>query len=1128
MAIGYDWTELNSYTVTISGFTGRFSLWVKLNSQNIANNTSNVTFQWYLQTQMGYATSDNARDYVSGAGWNDSQRRTYQGDMVLREWTGDIAHESDGTKSYTAYGRTEMVSINVDTDWVAGYFELPTIARASVPTNSPATLNIIDTDNTLTVRTNRQSSSFTHTIRISCGSWSSTKTGVGASTTFNIPYSEIGNLGSGDTATLTTTCTTYNGSTNLGTKTCTSTLRLYRISTPSNSPATLSIINTSNTLTVSISRTTSTFTHAVKVSCGSWSATKTGVGTSTTFNIPHSAIDQFETTGTTATIKTTCTTYNGDNKLGSKTTTSTLRLYRISSPTNSPSTLNIIDSSNTLTVSTNRTTTSFTHTIKVSCGSWSSTKTGVGASTTFAIPHSAIDQFGTTGTTATLTTTCTTYNGSNSLGSKTTTSTLRLFRISSPTNSPSTLSINNTSNTLTVSTNRSTSSYTHTIKVESGSWSSTQTGVGTSTTFNLPYSSISSFGTTIKTTCTTYYNGTSLGSKNTTSTLKKYAISTPTVSPSTLTIKNATNTLTVTTNRSTTSYTHVVKVTCGSWSLTNSNVGASTTFSVPYSVIAQFASTSKTATATVQCTTYNGSNSLGSKSATVTFQIDKDTDHPNVGTISISDTNTKTSSVVSSGQMVKGASNLVASIPLTVSGSYTQLSSATVTCGDTTQTYSLSGTSQTISFTSEKIGVASLKVTVKDRRGTSASRTRTWTLLDYNPVTVTASATRPSATEDVINITAKGTVFGGTYGSSTNTYTISYRWKRHSASSWTTGARTYTYTPSSGKVSYSRTFTPSESFAYTAAYDIRVTVEDLFTSATYTFRLAQGLPIISWDETEACVYGTLDVHDREYPERYWTFPNSLEVMLTYGGVRNLCPRFAGTTRNGLTFTVNSTTGRVTVSGTSTDDTSWANRFVWSRATQNCYFSGCADTGSATTWRTYIYDQTEGARAVQWDGSTAVANCYTASALQQVRMIQGHEYSYTILFSSGITASNLIFEPMITNYRMPSTTYSSYAWTNVELFNLLQGMLQTQAFSGSSLTLSAGAGQQVAIAITAPSGYVPLAVCRTWTTGSALMTQCSTTTQPTTTSVNVYVRNVTTSSATVTPRVEVLFIREEFA
>lgn len=174
----------------------------------------------------------------SGQTYSSSVRRviTIDGTNVC-DWTGEISH-------YVSYGEIEVASgsktvthnndgsksVGVScslTDNVGAYFSgsgsltmsLTTIARASEPTLSASTFNIGDT---ITINTNRKSSSFTHTITLTFGSYAYTVgTGVGTSVslnTANIASSLYAQIPSATSGTGSITCTTYNGSTNIGSK----------------------------------------------------------------------------------------------------------------------------------------------------------------------------------------------------------------------------------------------------------------------------------------------------------------------------------------------------------------------------------------------------------------------------------------------------------------------------------------------------------------------------------------------------------------------------------------------------------------------------------------------------------------------------------------------------------------------------------------------------------------------------------------------------------------------------------------------------------------------------------------------------------------------------------------------
>lgn len=230
----------NSTTLsTAGGYAQGFTLSISWNenSTSTSNNTSNISATATL-------SKNKAIFSVTGAGilrcyWHDN--RTNSDDLVAESWVEEIGytvnsrsvsgtfnrtHKDDGTLSgyawaqweaRSSYGGYPPVSGSVGTGWV----NLTTIPRASAPSLSASTFNIGDT---ITINTNRASSSFTHTIKLTFGSYTYTvATGVGASTALNTAniasnlYAQIPNASSG---TGTISCQTFNGSTSIGTKTC--------------------------------------------------------------------------------------------------------------------------------------------------------------------------------------------------------------------------------------------------------------------------------------------------------------------------------------------------------------------------------------------------------------------------------------------------------------------------------------------------------------------------------------------------------------------------------------------------------------------------------------------------------------------------------------------------------------------------------------------------------------------------------------------------------------------------------------------------------------------------------------------------------------------------------------------
>ena len=349
----------------------------------------------------------------------------------------------------------------------------------------------------------------------------------------------------------------------------------------------------------------------------------------------------------------------------------------------------------------------------------------------------------------------------------------------------------------------------------------------------------------------------------------------PTIAPNPITLSANTNPLTVATNRKSTSFTHDITCTIGSFTKTKTGITDSTTFDIPKTILSDFTATSKTLEGTITCVTYNGATTIGTKTVNFNAQIDETQEHPNITSVTLTDTNPNSAAIEAQGSYIKNATNLSASIVLGVTGSYTELASAVVQCGTKQQTYSLSGTSQTITFTYEKLDADALIVTVYDKRGTAATQTKTWTLIPYRDITVTGAINRTSETGNTVAFTLNGACFAGSFGAVTNTATVTYKYKLHTASTWTDGSQTFTFTPSgTGETTYNYSNTIS-GFDYDKQYDLIFTVTDMFTSATTAeIVLTTGVPVYGNGADFFSVYGNVHIHDHDDPSQYWTLSPS--------------------------------------------------------------------------------------------------------------------------------------------------------------------------------------------------------------------------------------------------------------
>lgn len=207
------------------------SLAITQNSQNIANNTSNVTVKvtakWTYGSwngtgnASGSITIDGTKYNFSGITFNTG--RTTTGSQVIMTKTVNVSLKSDGTKTLSC-SASFATGVNSGTVTTSGSKVLTTIARATKPTVSKSS---VDMGGAVTINTPRASSGFKHDLAYSFagGGYVNIATGVGTSYEWTTPdlASDIPSSASG---TVTIRCITKSGSTTIGTKTVTMTLKV--------------------------------------------------------------------------------------------------------------------------------------------------------------------------------------------------------------------------------------------------------------------------------------------------------------------------------------------------------------------------------------------------------------------------------------------------------------------------------------------------------------------------------------------------------------------------------------------------------------------------------------------------------------------------------------------------------------------------------------------------------------------------------------------------------------------------------------------------------------------------------------------------------------------------------------
>lgn len=198
-----------------------------VDSQSVANNTSTVTAKVQLvSTGSSYTINSSASKSgsltINGTKYSFNFTASLSGNQTKTIYTKTVtvAHGADGTKT-CSFSATCGINVTLSGTYygnvtASGSGTFNTIARASTISTVTSSVSVNGT-NAVTVNITRASSSFTHTVVFSFGSYSKTTTGVGTSTSYAIPQSWLNAIPSATSGTAKVTVTTYSGSTKIGT-----------------------------------------------------------------------------------------------------------------------------------------------------------------------------------------------------------------------------------------------------------------------------------------------------------------------------------------------------------------------------------------------------------------------------------------------------------------------------------------------------------------------------------------------------------------------------------------------------------------------------------------------------------------------------------------------------------------------------------------------------------------------------------------------------------------------------------------------------------------------------------------------------------------------------------------------
>ena len=221
---------LTKLLLPISGYTDQYYTYqcvVTENSYSVANNTSNVTVTFSVKGPWApsfYEWDTNYGIIVDGVVKKTGSSSPYISTsyVQLLSWTGDVSHNSDGSKSINVgvYLYHSGPSNYLPKQYTSssplsmGSVALTAIPRASSLSLSASSINV---GGTITANISRASDNFTHTVEFYVNNTYYQKyTSVATSQSFTIPSSWYNAMPSSSSCTAYCRISTYNGSTQIG------------------------------------------------------------------------------------------------------------------------------------------------------------------------------------------------------------------------------------------------------------------------------------------------------------------------------------------------------------------------------------------------------------------------------------------------------------------------------------------------------------------------------------------------------------------------------------------------------------------------------------------------------------------------------------------------------------------------------------------------------------------------------------------------------------------------------------------------------------------------------------------------------------------------------------------------
>ena len=242
---------------------------------------------------------------------------------------------------------------------------------------------------------------------------------------------------------------------------------------------------------------------------------------------------------------------------------------------------------------------------------------------------------------------------------------------------------------------------------------------------------------------------------------------------------------------------------------------------------------------TIYCDTYSGGTKIGeTKSTTIKVNCNEEKCKPVVDA-TIVDINQTTVGLTNDSSKLIRYKSTARITPIATPKNSASITKKTV-----------DGTMVSTYIDIANVGKSSFSISATDSRqpnGFTTTITKTATMINYVQLTCNANFKRANQTSSVVNLTYSGNYFNGSFGSTSNTLTMSWKYREKGASEWIAGG---TLSPTISGNTYNGNIQCGTNFNYEKNYEFMVEFSDKIDS------LNTGIITLSKGQ------GSLEIYDK--------------------------------------------------------------------------------------------------------------------------------------------------------------------------------------------------------------------------------------------------------------------------